>query len=112
LTALCEWVDEDPRVAGEMIGALADELRLLHDILDRSLITMDEELRLCRAHLQIMSRRRCGSPRVADRQGLSRVAESSNDCGACVATSGDRSGDSRARQAGDPPRCSSDRTGR
>jgi hypothetical protein len=58
LTALSEWVDEDPRVAGEMIGALADELRLLHDILDRSLITMDEELRLCRAHLAIMSRRK------------------------------------------------------
>ncbi len=58
LTALAEWIDEDPRVAGEMIGALADELRLLHDILDRTLITMDEELRLCRAHLQIMSRRK------------------------------------------------------
>jgi hypothetical protein len=58
LTALSEWVDQDPRVAGEMIGALADELRLLHDILDRSLITMDEELQLCRAHLQIMSRRK------------------------------------------------------
>lgn len=58
LTALSEWIDEDPRVAGEMIGALADELRLLHDILDRPLITMDEELRLCRAHLAIMSRRK------------------------------------------------------
>jgi hypothetical protein len=58
LTALSEWVDEDPRVAGELIGALAEELRLLHDILDRSLITMDEELRLCRAHLAIMSRRK------------------------------------------------------
>lgn len=58
LTALSEWVDEDPRVAGEMIGALADELRLLHDILDRPLITMDEELRLCHAHLAIMSRRK------------------------------------------------------
>lgn len=57
LTALAEWVDEDPRVAGEMIGALADELRLLHDIRDRPLIAMDDELRLCRAHLAIMSRR-------------------------------------------------------
>jgi LytS/YehU family sensor histidine kinase len=58
LTALSEWVDDDPRVAGEMIGVLAEELRLLHDILDRPLITMDEELRLCRAHLAIMSRRK------------------------------------------------------
>jgi hypothetical protein len=58
LTALSEWVDEDPRVAGEMIGALAEELRLLHDIRDRPLIAMDEELRLCRAHLAIMSRRK------------------------------------------------------
>ena len=58
LTALGEWIEEDPRVAGEMIGALADELRLLHDIVDRSLISMDEELRLCRAHLAVMSRRK------------------------------------------------------
>lgn len=58
LTALGEWIDQDPRVAGEMIEALADELRLLHDICDRPLITMAEELRLCRAHLSIMSRRK------------------------------------------------------
>jgi Histidine kinase len=58
LTALCEWIDDDPRVAGEMIGALADELRLLHDISDRALIAMEDELALCTAHLQIMSRRK------------------------------------------------------
>jgi hypothetical protein len=58
LTALSEWVDEDPRVANEMIAALAEELRLLHDIRDRPLIAMAEELRLCRAHLAIMSRRK------------------------------------------------------
>lgn len=57
LTALGEWIDEDPRVAGEMIEALGEELRALHAILDRPLISVDEELRLCRAHLAIMSLR-------------------------------------------------------
>jgi LytS/YehU family sensor histidine kinase len=74
LTALHEWIDEDPRVAGEMIAALAEELRLLHDILDRSLISMDEELRLCRAHLEIMSRRKGRAYRLVTRGVDARAA--------------------------------------
>jgi hypothetical protein len=74
LTALGEWIEEDPRVAAEMIGALAEELRLLHDILDRSLITMDEELRLCRAHLAVMSRRKGRTYRLVARDVDPRAA--------------------------------------
>lgn len=58
LTALAEWFEEEPAVAGEMLEALAEELRLLGEIAERRLIPVADELRLCRAHLQVMSRRK------------------------------------------------------
>jgi hypothetical protein len=58
LNALSEWIDQEPRVAAGMIQSLAEEFRVLSDISSRSLIRMDEEIRLCRTHLEIMSRRK------------------------------------------------------
>lgn len=58
LTALAEWFEEEPAVAAEMLEALSEELRLLGEIADRPLIPVADELRLCRAHLQVMSRRK------------------------------------------------------
>jgi hypothetical protein len=57
LNALAEWIDQEPRVAAGMIQSLAEEFRILSDIADRPLIRMEEEIRLCRVHLEIMSRR-------------------------------------------------------
>jgi len=57
LTALSEWIEQEPQVAIEMIDALSEEFRLLSDIAHRKLIPIEEELRLCRSHLDIMSRR-------------------------------------------------------
>jgi hypothetical protein len=58
LTALSEWIEQEPRVAVRMIGSLAEELRLLSRVSGETLITMHEELRLCQSHLAVMSRRR------------------------------------------------------
>lgn len=58
LTALAEWFEEEPAVASEMIQALAEEFRLLSMISSQTLITMRDELSLCRCHLEIMSHRR------------------------------------------------------
>ena len=58
LTALAEWIEEEPAVASSMIQSLSEEFRLLSEISDRPLIRMDDELRLCRSHLAIMSRRK------------------------------------------------------
>ena len=58
LTALSEWVEREPRTAVRMIDSLADELRLLFDLSGRRLVRADEELRLCRSHLEVMSLRR------------------------------------------------------
>jgi hypothetical protein len=58
LTALAEWVEEDPPTAVRMIDALAGELRLLGDLAGRKLIRAEEELSLCHHHLATMSLRK------------------------------------------------------
>ncbi|MDX1643026.1 MAG: histidine kinase [Thermoanaerobaculia bacterium] len=58
LTALSEWIEEEPAIAASMIQSLSEEFRLLAEISDRRLIRMEDELRLCRVHLEIMSRRK------------------------------------------------------
>lgn len=58
LTSLSEWIEEAPATANEMVHALADELRMLAVIADRTCITLGEELDLCRRHLRVMSLRK------------------------------------------------------
>ncbi|HEX8173075.1 MAG TPA: histidine kinase [Thermoanaerobaculia bacterium] len=58
LTALSEWIEAEPQTAVRMIEALAGELRTLGEMSARRLVTADEELRLCRAHLANMSLRK------------------------------------------------------
>lgn len=58
LTALAGWIEESPRTAVRMVDALADEFRTLIDVSDRALVTLEEELALCRAHLEVIGFRR------------------------------------------------------
>lgn len=58
LTALSEWIEQDPAVAVNMIESISQEFRLLGRIADRTLIRLGEELDLCRTHIEILSRRR------------------------------------------------------
>jgi len=58
LTSVMEWVETDPATGARVLAALTDELRALSDISREQLITMDRELALCRAHLEVMSFRR------------------------------------------------------
>lgn len=58
LTALCDWIEEDPRVASRLIHALADEFRALSAVADRTLVPLRDEVRLCRSHLEVMGLRR------------------------------------------------------
>lgn len=58
LTALSEWIEEDPAVAVSLIESISQEFRLLGRIADRKLIGLGEELALCRTHIAILSRRR------------------------------------------------------
>ena len=58
LTALAGWIEESPRTAVRMVDALADEFRTLIDVSGRAFVTLEEELALCRAHLEVMGFRR------------------------------------------------------
>lgn len=69
LTAVMEWMEENPRDGVRFLQSLADELRIFIDIARDSLIPVERELELCRAHLRIMSCR-MGSRFELDADGL------------------------------------------
>jgi hypothetical protein len=54
LTTMAEWVQESPKLGVAMIHALAEELTLLGQFAKRDLVSLNEELALCRAHLTLM----------------------------------------------------------
>ena len=58
LTALSEWIEQDPKTAIVMIDALAEEMRTLGHMSAERLVSADDELRLCRSHLTTMSLRK------------------------------------------------------
>ncbi|MBL8113896.1 MAG: histidine kinase [Acidobacteria bacterium] len=58
LTALSEWIEAEPKTAVRMIESLSEELRILGGMASRSLVSSDEELRLCRSHLTNMGLRK------------------------------------------------------
>jgi len=58
LAALSEWLDTSPKTARAMLDALAQEMLLLGRLSQQQLITMGEEIELCRAHLTVMGLRR------------------------------------------------------
>jgi hypothetical protein len=58
LTALSEWIEQEPKTAVRMIESLSEELRMLGEMSTKTLVSADEELRLCRSHLANMSLRK------------------------------------------------------
>jgi hypothetical protein len=58
LTALSEWIEQEPKTAVRMIESLSEELRILGEMSAKTLVTADEEIRLCRSHLANMSLRK------------------------------------------------------
>ena len=58
LTAVMEWIEENPKEGVRFLESLADELRILLDVASRPLIPLQTELDLCRAHLRVMSCRK------------------------------------------------------
>jgi len=58
LTAVMEWIEEDPPAGLRFLEALADELRIFSEVSKEALIPLERELELCRSHLEIMSYRK------------------------------------------------------
>jgi hypothetical protein len=55
LTAVMEWIEQEPAKGVRFLEALAGELRILSEISSQPLITMAAEVELCEKHLTIMS---------------------------------------------------------
>jgi hypothetical protein len=53
-TSIEQWIVESPNSAIEFIDALAEEFKRLNEISSKQLILINDELRLCQAHLKIM----------------------------------------------------------
>lgn len=58
LASLQELIDQQPEKASDFVDQLADEFRLVTRMSDRPLISMHEELELCKTHLKIMEYRK------------------------------------------------------
>ncbi|GAB2471109.1 hypothetical protein GCM10011375_38140 [Hymenobacter qilianensis] len=69
LMSLQELIEENPRQANQLIDALAAEFELVSSIAEEKLISIEDELQICRTHLQIMGFRR-QSEFVLETRGL------------------------------------------
>lgn len=58
LASLQSLSRREPDKAEQMIQAIADEYRRINEIMPKSMIPIEEELNLCRSHLQLMGFRR------------------------------------------------------
>ena len=58
LTSLIDWVEESPQQGVVFIRALADEFDIMNSIAEDTLISIREEIDLCRKHLEVMSFRK------------------------------------------------------
>ncbi|WP_444996958.1 histidine kinase [Aliikangiella sp. IMCC44359] len=54
LTAVEEWIEDSPKTAVKFILALADEFRMVAQMSSQRLISLQDEVSLCCAHLDVM----------------------------------------------------------
>ncbi len=57
LNSIIAWLEEDPSAAIRLVTALAEELRLIVQFSKEKLVPVNEELRLCGLHLEVMGLR-------------------------------------------------------
>ncbi|MDB5106446.1 MAG: regulator [Fibrobacteres bacterium] len=57
LNSIIAWLEEEPKTAVHLVNALADELEILLKVSAEKTIRVDEEIRLCQTHLQVMGLR-------------------------------------------------------
>jgi hypothetical protein len=69
LNSIVAWIEEEPRNAVQLIGALAEEFRMLLRFSELPLIPLSEEIALCKAHLHVMELR-YGKEFVFETEGI------------------------------------------
>ncbi|MDJ0842145.1 MAG: histidine kinase [Acidobacteriota bacterium] len=57
LTAVMEWLEREPKAGVAFVGLLAQEMKTLNRFSSQTLVSLEEELRLCRNHLEILAYR-------------------------------------------------------
>jgi hypothetical protein len=57
LNALTEWIEVDPPTAVRLIEALGEEYHMVADMSGKPMVTLGEEITLCKKHLEVMSLR-------------------------------------------------------
>ena len=58
LTSVMEWIEMSPKKSITFIETLAAEFEILNDIADQKLIFIQQEIDLCKRHLEVMSYRK------------------------------------------------------
>lgn len=58
LTSIIAWLRKEPESAIKLVEALAAEFRMINQISSLSVITIKQEVEICRTHLEIMNYRR------------------------------------------------------
>lgn len=57
LNALTEWIEADPPTAVRLIEALGEEYHMVAEMSDKPLVSLGDEMALCKKHLEVMSLR-------------------------------------------------------
>lgn len=57
INATVMWMEENPATAVRLLTSLADELRAILDLSGKQLIPIEDEFKLCKSHLMVMSLR-------------------------------------------------------
>ena len=58
LTSLMGWIEESPKDSVQFIEALSKEFEIMSDIAEKKLIPIQQEIDLCRYHIEIMKYRK------------------------------------------------------
>lgn len=58
LRSITEWLEKEPKMAARLVNALATEMRMMLKLTTERMISLNEEINLCRTHLEVMGLRR------------------------------------------------------
>lgn len=58
LRSITDWLEKEPKMAARLVNALASELRMMLKMTSERVVSLGEELALCRTHLEVMGLRR------------------------------------------------------
>jgi hypothetical protein len=58
LRSITDWLEKEPKMAARLVNALASELRMMLKMTSERVVSLGEEIALCRTHLEVMGLRR------------------------------------------------------